>query len=304
MFGFEFPAMASACEIRLAAPEPQQARQLADQAIAQVRRIEHKYSRYRADSIVGRINAAAGQESICCDEETLALFDFAQTLYESSDGLFDITSGVLRQVWDFREPRVPSQEQLATVLSRVDWRLLGRDGANVGLKRAGMEVDFGGFGKEYAADRAAACLIEAGVSCGFVNLGGDLRIIGPQPDGSPWRIGIQDPRDGAATVAAIDVGRGAMATSGDYERYFELDGHRYCHILNPRTGRPVCHWRSVTVLAPLAIAAGSCATVAMLKEADGLEFLDATGYAFLAIDGQGNRFRREEGAPGITIDRA
>jgi thiamine biosynthesis lipoprotein len=150
-----------------------------------------------------------------------------------------------------------------------------------------MEIDFGGFGKEYAADRAAAILAAQGIRHGYVNLGGDLQVIGPQPDGQAWTIGIQDPRNPDGVIAHIPVTQGSMATSGDYERYIELDGRRYCHILDPRSGRPVNHWRSVSVLAPLAIAAGSCSTIAMLKQENGLAFLDGTGMPYLAVDSQG-----------------
>jgi thiamine biosynthesis lipoprotein len=150
-----------------------------------------------------------------------------------------------------------------------------------------MEIDFGGFGKEYAADRAAAILLKLGQRHGYINLGGDMRFIGPQADGSPWSIGIQDPRRKAAIVATVPISHGALTTSGDYERYFELDGKRYCHILDPRTGYPVQAWRSVSILAPLAIAAGSCATIAMLKNEMAVDFLDSTEMAYLAIDGEG-----------------
>jgi thiamine biosynthesis lipoprotein len=156
-----------------------------------------------------------------------------------------------------------------------------------------MEIDFGGFGKEYAADRAAALLIEAGVRHGYVNLGGDMRFIGPRLDGRPWSIGIQDPRDPDAVVASIPISQGALATSGDYERYFELDGQRYCHILDPRTGMPVRHWRSVSVMAPMAIAAGSCSTIAMLKQQGGLNFLNASDMGYLTVDDQGQMLYRD-----------
>jgi thiamine biosynthesis lipoprotein len=161
------------------------------------------------------------------------------------------------------------------------------DGA-VFLPRAGMEIDFGGFGKEYAADRACALLQQRGVRHGYVNLGGDMRFIGPQPDGRPWSIGIQDPRKADGIVASIAVSQGALTTSGDYERSFDLDGKRYCHVLNPRTGMPVSHWRSVSVLAPLAALGGSVSTIAMLKEADAPAFLAASGLAYFAIDSAGN----------------
>jgi thiamine biosynthesis lipoprotein len=284
---FPFDAMASRCEIRLAAPDGHGAEELALAAIAEVRRIERTYSRYRADSIVSRINAAAGRYRVECDEETAQLLDYADHLYRVSGGLFDITSGVLRRAWDFRQPRVPHARDLAPLLALVDWASVERDDGAVFLPRAGMEIDFGGFGKEYAADRACALLQERGVRHGYVNLGGDMRFIGPQPDGRLWSIGIQDPRKADGIVASIAVSHGALTTSGDYERFIDVDGKRYCHVLNPRTGMPVSYWRSVSVLAPLAVLGGSVSTIAMLKEDDALSFLDAGGLAYFAIDSTG-----------------
>jgi thiamine biosynthesis lipoprotein len=287
VFGWPFEAMASRCDIWLAAPDEGAAHAIAREAAAEVRRIEAAYSRYRADSVVGRINAAAGREAVECDDETCKLLDYADHLYRSSGGLFDITSGVLRRAWDFRRARLPEPAHLAALLPLVDWTAVRRDGRRVMLARAGMEIDFGGFGKEYAAERAAVVLLRHGVRHGYVNLGGDMRFVGPQPDGRPWRIGIQDPRARDGVVAGIDIGEGALATSGDYERCFDLDGRRYCHVLDPRTGMPVSHWRSVSVLAPLAVLAGSVSTIAMLKQADALPFLAASGVSYLAVDSAG-----------------
>jgi thiamine biosynthesis lipoprotein len=282
-----FEAMASRCELRIGAPDAQAAERLAQQAIAEVRRIETKYSRYRPDSIVSRINAAAGGEAVHCDDETMSLMGYAAALHGASDGLFDITSGVLRRAWDFRQPKVPAAQVLRPLLALVGWSKVECGGQEVRLRQAGMEIDFGGFGKEYAADRAAALLADAGVRHGYVNLGGDMRFIGPELDGRPWSIGIQDPRDPNGVIASIPVSSGALATSGDYERFFEIDGRRYCHILDPRDGMPVRYWRSVSVLAPMAIAAGSCSTITMLKQRDGVDFLNASEMGYLAVDDQG-----------------
>jgi thiamine biosynthesis lipoprotein len=279
--------MASRCELRIGAPDAQAAGRLAQQAIAEVRRIETKYSRYRPDSIVSRINAAAGGEAVPCDDETMSLMGYAAALHGASDGLFDITSGVLRRAWDFRQPKVPAAQVLQPLLALVGWSKVECGGQEVRLRQAGMEIDFGGFGKEYAADRAAALLADAGVRHGYVNLGGDMRFIGPDLDGRPWSIGIQDPRDPDGVIASIPVSSGALATSGDYERFFEIDGRRYCHILDPRDGMPVRYWRSVSVLAPMAIAAGSCSTITMLKQRDGVDFLNASEMGYLAVDDQG-----------------
>lgn len=289
--------MASACEVRLAGMTQDDAAMLANRAIAEVRRIETKYSRYRADSIVSRLNAAAGtRESVEVDAETAHLLAFADQLYALSDGLFDITSGVLRQIWNFREPRLPDAAAVAALLPRVHWPAVQRTVENnvtrVALPLSGMELDFGGFGKEYAADRAATLLAQAGATSGLVNLGGDLRALGPQPDGEPWSIGIQHPRDPASSIANIRLARGALATSGDYERFFDLDGARYCHILNPRTGWPVKGWQSISVVAPLAVAAGAMSTIAMLKEDGAPEFLSSQQVAWLGVDASGTVVRQ------------
>jgi thiamine biosynthesis lipoprotein len=150
-----------------------------------------------------------------------------------------------------------------------------------------MEIDFGGIGKEYAADRAATVCAEHGIRHGLVNLGGDVRAVGPQPDGAPWRVGIRHPRREHAAIATVLLESGAVATSGDYERYFEVEGQRYCHILDPRSGRPVAHWQSVSVVAPLCVVAGSCATIAMLMGADAESFLREQGLRYVAVDADG-----------------
>jgi thiamine biosynthesis lipoprotein len=292
----DFQAMGSTCRLRVAGPaarRPGALRALAA-AEAEVRRIEHRYSRYREDSVVSRINAAAGSPArIALDEETAALLRFADQLHQASDGLFDISSGVLRRVWDFKAGRRPQEQALAEVLPLIDWAAAEFDGASIRLPRAGMELDFGGFGKEYAADRAAGVLREAGLEHGYVNLGGDLRLLGPMPDGRPWRLGIAHPRQPGAVITGVEMVGGGLATSGDYERYFEQDGQRYCHILNPRTGWPVAHWQSISVLAPACLAAGALSTVAMLKGPQAPAFLNAQGVAWIAIDRNGGILRHD-----------
>jgi thiamine biosynthesis lipoprotein len=287
LFRVGFKAMASRCEVMLAARDDSHAAALAQPAIDEVLRIERKYSRYLPDSVVSRINAAAGGAPLELDDETLGLLDYAGSLFANSGGLFDITSGVLRRAWDFSQPRLPRQSELAALLALVGWPKVERHGRALRLPLAGMELDVGGFGKEYAADRAAALLAAHGVRAGYVNLGGDLRVIGPMPGGAAWNIAIQDPRDPARSIASIGVIAGALATSGDYERFFEIGAQRYCHILDPRSGWPVAAWRSVSVLAPLAVAAGSHATIAMLKGTDALAFLDAAGLPYVAQDAAG-----------------
>ena len=290
--GIRFSAMASDCEVRVAGVSAARAQTLAALAMAEVRRIETQYSRYRADSVVSRINAAAGSgEAIAIDAETAQLLAFATQLFKLSDGLFDATSGVLRQVWDFTTARLPSALQLAEVLPRIGWNYVQWSDQSAQLLRPGMELDFGGFGKEYAADRAATLLANEGTQHGLVNLGGDIRVIGPQADGSPWLLGIRHPRQDDAVIASIPINSGALATSGDYERFFEDDGQRFCHILNPKTGWPAQHWQSISVIAPMCVAAGAMATTAMLKGPDAIAFLEGQGISYLAVDAVGTIIR-------------
>lgn len=292
---FEFKAMGTLCVVKTRGGDEHEVRAAVDAAIAEVQRIEAKYSRYRPDSIVSRINAAAGSgEAVEVDAETADLLSFAASMYEHSDGLFDITTGVLRQVWDFRAARLPQAGELRQVLARLGWHKVEWRRPFIALPVAGMEIDFGGFGKEYAADRAGTLLAERGVSA-LVNLGGDLRIAAPGaagPDAAAWSLGIAHPRKPGEVIAGIELTGGGLATSGDYERYFELDGRRYCHILDPHTGWPVQHWQSISVCAPSCLAAGALSTVAMLKGAQAHDFLRDQGVGFLSVDPLGQIHQR------------
>jgi thiamine biosynthesis lipoprotein len=290
IFKIPFTAMACPCEVVVASTNKAEAQTLAQLAIDEVMRIETKYSRYRADSIISKINSNSSKEAIRCDDETWSLFEYANTLFQASEGLFDITSGILRRVWNFKEKKRPSDDELAQVLPLIGWQDVVREDKKVFLPKSGMEIDFGGFGKEYAADRAASILSHKGVRSGYVNLGGDMRVIGPKLDGQAWMIGIQDPRQKGSLIATIPVEAGGLATSGDYEKFFELDGKRYCHILNPKTGQPVSYWRSISVLSSFSVVSGNCTTIAMLKESSGQAYLESTGLRYLAIDQEGEIF--------------
>jgi thiamine biosynthesis lipoprotein len=178
---------------------------------------------------------------------------------------------------------------IAAARALIGWHRVDWSDAHVQLPHAGMEIDFGGIGKEYAADRAATIVRDAGIAHALVNLGGDVRAVGPRADGSPWRVGIRDPRNDEGVIATMPVEDEAVATSGDYERYFEVDGRRYCHLLDPRSGMPVEHWQSASVVAPLAILAGSYATIAMLERERAQAFLAAQRVRYLLIGKDGAR---------------
>lgn len=287
----QFRVMGGPAEIRLAGLDATSARQAADTARAELARIEGKFSRYNKDSVVGRINARCGsKEWTDIDEETHGLLVYAAALHRESGGRFDISSGVYRLAWDFAQRRVPTDTELAELRPRVDARRVELERGRVRLAAVGMQIDLGGIGKEYAADRAAALLVGQGVCHGYVNLAGDLCALGPQPDGTPWQVGIQHPRDPQAMLAQIPLFRGGLATSGDYQRRIVRDGRYLHHVLDARTGWPVLHWQSVSVAAPRALAAGSLCTLAMLMGADAIDFLTQQGVAYLARDVEGRLF--------------
>jgi len=288
-YRYTFRAMASEHELVLHARDESTARKAADAAIADVARIEAKYSRFREDSVTTAINRTAGGRPVAIDAETAALARYADRCFRMSDGAFDLTSGVLRRVWNFRQqpPHVPSRDEIDAILPSIGWDDVEWTDSTIRLPRAGMEIDFGGLGKEYAADRAASLLVEHGIAHALVNLGGDVRAVGSQPDGTPWRVGIVHPRKEKAAIGSVVLADGAVATSGDYERYFEIDGRRYCHILDPRTGMPADRWQSMSVVAPLCVVAGSCATIAMLFGDRAEGFLRSEGLSYLAVTADG-----------------
>lgn len=237
-------------------------------------RIERKFSRYRSDNIIHRINSAAGRP-VEVDEETANLLNYADQCYRLSEGRFDVTTGVLREVWRFDGgDRVPDATAVARVLERVGWHKVRWQRPVITL-RPDMEIDLGGIGKEYAVDSTAQ-IVRAQTDAGvLINYGGDLAATGPRAGSTPWIVGVDDPvRTGRGSVGEIRLVRGGIATSGDARRYLLKDGVRYGHILDPRTGWPVAGApRSVTVVSDTCTQAGMLATFAMLHGPEAEAFL-------------------------------
>lgn len=245
------------------------AEHLARAVESEARRIEMKFSRYRESSVVSEINRQAGRTPVAVDGETDFLVGAALDLARLTGGRFDPTVGVLRRVWDFSSGHVPSPEEIEAVLPLVDASAVSVRDGTVFLRHFGMEIDLGGVGKEYAADRAAEFLRAAGVRAALVSFAGDVRTIGFRGDGRPWKIGVLDPLDRQRCRFAVrapgDVG---VATSGDYERGFWMDGIRYHHILDARTGWPSRGLTSATVVASTAFRAGHLSTASLLMGAE------------------------------------
>ena len=284
----DFTAMASPCKFILQG-DVHTIKHACDKAEAEIKRIEQKYSRYLNTSLLQTINHNAGIKPTMIDGETAGLLNYAQLCYQQSEGLFDISSGVLRQVWNFKSNKLPSQKQINPLLLLVDWPSIEWSEKSIFLPKKNMEIDFGGFGKEYAADKAAEVFQQCGVQHGLVDLGGDIRIIGDKTDQSGWDIGIRNPQQPEHAITTVKLHQGAMATSGNYERYMHVDNHRYCHIIKANTGWPVNHWASISMLAPQCLVAGSLATLAMLAEEQALSWLQEQDVPYLAIDIHGNQ---------------
>lgn len=285
---YGFQAMGVPCEIQVYDSSRINARNQIRQMAEEVARLDRKYSRYRANSFLNEINRSAGSKlGVKLDKESLGLFRHALSCFEQSQGLFDVTAGGLYRIWDFRQAQVPDQKTLDQVLERVGFNKLSWQGNRIILPR-GMEIDLGGIVKEYAADAAAKLARRIGVTHGLINLGGDFAVIGPQPEERPWTVGIANPTEPNSMMARIDLSAGGLASSGDYERFFEVDGKRYSHILNPKTGWPSSGLRAVSVAGNLCTVAGSIATIAMLKpETDALSWLEETGlpHVYMRSDG-------------------
>lgn len=288
LYQYSFRAMSCKNEIQLFSSSSLRAQRVAESVIAEIRRIEQRFSRYRDDSVTSAINRAAGSREIRVDTETATLLDYAATCNNQSGGLFDITSGVLRRAWNSASGKAPRQEAIAPLLELMGWNKVIWDRPRLFLPLSGMELDFGSIGKEYAADRAADLCLEEGVRHGLVNLGSDLCAFGPQPDGKPWLVDIRHPAHPDLLLARLPLYSGALATSGDYARRVEFNGRRLGLILDPRTGWPSEGMQSVTVHAPSCLIAGSVSTIAMLKGAPGgLEWLEKTSLPYLAVTEQG-----------------
>lgn len=274
--------MASPCEILIDTSDRALAERLVCIAQGEALRIENKFSRYRDDNIIYRINHSAGQP-LEVDAETAALLDYAEHCYQISNGMFDITSGVLRRVWQFDgSDNVPQQAQVAAIAELLGWHRVNWKRPLLTLPE-GFEIDMGGICKEYAVDRSAMLLAAQTDVSFLINYGGDLYANKPRRSTQGWVIGVEQPGQGtqpadinqpSAAVENFELCRGGVATSGDARRFLLKDGVRYSHILNPLTGWPVGNApRSVTVLANSCTEAGILSTLAMLQGQDAEAFL-------------------------------
>lgn len=275
-----FTAMASPCELLIETDDQQLAQHLLNTTATEAWRIQQKFSRYDQHNIVWQINHAQG-ETVKVDNETALLLNFADQCHQLSDGLFDITSGSLGRIWKFDgSANIPTQAQIDQALSLVGWQKVRWSQTELQMP-AGMQIDFGGSGKEYAVDRCLMLLRDISATPLVVNFGGDLAVTGSRNDGRPWQVGIETPDQDREADYLLEIAAGALATSGDSRRFLLAGNTRYSHILNPFTGWPITKApRSITVAGSNCIQAGMLATFGLLKGADAEVFLEEQGVPF------------------------
>ena len=257
----------------------------------EIRRLEELLSTWIETSDLSRVNQAAGRQPVSVSPETFELLRRALEIADLTEGAFNIAIGPAVRLWRVTEAtRIPTDLELAIAAEYVNYHAIKLDPSaqKVFLERPGMQLDVGGIGKGYAADKAAAVMQAAGATGGLVAAAGDFRVFGTRADGSRWPVGIQHPRKSAELLASLDASDEGISTSGDYERFFMKDGVRYHHILDPQTLQPARLCQSVTIIAPQATFADGLATgVFVMGPARGLALVERLGVGAVIVDAEG-----------------
>ncbi len=282
----QFVAMAAPCCVLLDTQNWALAEPAFAQVVAQARQFELKYSRYISSSVISAINNSQGQP-VAIDAQTYQLFKFADTMYQLSDGLFDVTTGVLRTIWQFNgaQSAIPKPAQIKAIKALIGWNKVQLTPSHITLP-AGMQIDLGGIGKEYAVDAAIALLAKLLPDvAALVNYGGDVCAHGVRQDGQPWQVGVVDPLQPEQALFTIPLAQGALASSGDSHRYLVHKGVRYSHLLNPLTAWPISQIaRAITVQAPTCVMAGMLSSIALLHGANCRAFITSQQVPFWMVD--------------------
>lgn len=282
-----FRALGTTCRIVVAGTAPA-VTDFFGAALNWVIAFEAKYSRFLPDSLISRINRAAGEGWVELDAEAERILGLCHELNFLTRGIFDPTALPVIALWNWKEARttLPTDAEVSAARDLVGWRQVQRAPGKIRLPRAGMSLDLGGMGKEYAVDQVVLLARQSGFGSVLVDFGADVRVSGPPPDQRPaWHIGLENPAKPGTCWCGVAVIDAAVATSGDYIRKFELNGRRFGHIVDPRTGRPVATAaRAVSVIAPSCTQAGMLSTAAfVLGPAEGLKLIESTPGAAGAI---------------------
>lgn len=287
--------MGNAFEITVVHTDEHRAFEHIDAAIAEIQRIEQLLSTFREDSQTNLINRSAGLQAVKVDAEVFNLIERSLRISHITDGYFDISyGGIDKRLWNFDQQmqELPDPQIIKEHLKLVNYRniLLDPEKQTVFLKEKGMRIGFGGIGKGYAAEMGKRLLQQRGVKSGVVNASGDLSVWGSQADGKPWTIGIANPDHARLPFSYLNITDMAVATSGNYEKYVMIDGKRYSHTINPKTGMPVSGIKSVTIICPNAEIADAMATpVSIMGIPAALDLINQIGQVECIIIDDHNR---------------
>ncbi|OQW96782.1 MAG: hypothetical protein BWK77_03655 [Verrucomicrobia bacterium A1] len=260
---FAFQAMGTDNEIAFSTSSSPRARDFQEAVLKWVAGFEATYSRFIPESLVGRIHREAGIRPVEIDAEAAEIFALCDVFHWRTFGVFDPTAGVLTALWDYRDAgaKPPSDAAVEAARALVGWSRVVRGPGSIFLPEPGMRLDLGGIGKEYAVDRLARLADAHGIRDYVISLGRDIRVRGRSPSGDPWRLGLEHPGQPDRCWGGVVIEDAALCCSGDYRRYFEADGQRYGHIVDPRTGRPADRGcRAAWVIAPTCVEAGILST--------------------------------------------
>lgn len=297
----ETAIMGTRIAVQLWTDDASLAKHAIDSVIAEMHRTDRLMSTYKPESQLSQVNAHACERPIAVDPDIIDVVTKSFHYSRLSDGLFDVTYASVGHLYDYREGRSPSEEQIAAALPSVDYRQVevDRERCTIRFLRPGMRIDLGGFAKGWAVDRGAEILRSLGIANAMVTAGGDTRLLGDRL-GKPWIVGIRDPRRDGEVVTRIPLVDEAVSTSGDYERYFEHEGVRHHHILVPGTGRSPSAVRSVTIIGANATHTdGLTKPVFILGVERGMEYLRRVGDVdAVIVDAEGRIYYSPGLSPG------
>lgn len=291
------PIMGTRVHVELWHADPEAGQAALDAAMAEMRRVDAAFSPYRDNSELSVLNRDAGQGAVPVSDEMLLLLDRSAAMSRRTGGAFDVTYASVGRFYDYRAGVTPDDDQLSAAVAAIDYRYVEVDrvAQAVRYRHPEVYVDLGGIAKGHAVDRAIELLVAAGIDQAMVAAGGDSRIVGDRR-GQPWTVGVQHPRDPTEMAVLLPLTDTAVSTSGDYERYFERDGIRYHHILDPTTGDSARELRSVTILGPETTFTDALSTSVFVMGAErGLELIDSMpGIDAIIIDGDGRLHYSED----------
>jgi len=297
--------MGSRWEITIVANDSVTAENYIDTVIKEVSRIEYLISDWKQETQISAVNSNAGIAPVKVDKEVLALTQYAIRISEITNGAFDISFAAMEKIWKFdgSMTEMPTPEAVKRAVEKVGYRNIIIDTVNstIFLKEKGMKIGFGALGEGYAADKCRDMLLAKDVQAGIINGSGDISTWGRNPNGKPWNIGIEDPFNRGGVYAIVPLRKSAVTTSGSYEKYAEIKGKRYAHIINPKTGYPVTGLMSVTVFGPDAEMCNAFSTSIMVTGKDaGLQLLkNYPEYSCIMVSDEGRFYT----SPGLKLKK-